>query len=151
MIPITSISSPPPPAASNRHTPAHTPAPRHQKEAPHPHAQATTTHTSLKRTAESRPNPTAKLPTSASSAPRKKNPASGARACNLLGAGANHLGAPHTHAQRASRPTDPGERAKRRRRARLMPSNVSGLPLARHEISHPVRLAYPSVVCCTVP
>ena len=149
IIPITSISSPPPPAASNRHTPAHTPAPRHQKEAPHPHAQATTTHTSLKRTAESRP--TAKLPTSASSAPRKKNPASGARACNLLGAGANHLGAPHTHAQRASRPTDPGERAKRRRRARLMPSNVSGLPLARHEISHPVRLAYPSVVCCTVP
>ena len=152
MIPITSISSPPPPAASNRHTPAHTPAPRHKKRHTSPACPShNNTHLTQTHTAESRPNPTAKLPTSALQRTAKKNPASGARACNLLGARANHLGAPHTHAQRASRPTDPGERAKRRRRARLMPSNVSGLPLARHEISHPVRLAYPSVVCCTVP
>lgn len=118
------------------------------------------THLTQTHTAESRPNPTAKLPTSALQRTAKKNPASGARACNLLGAGANHLGAPHTHAQRASRPTDPGERAKRRRRARLMPSNVSGLPSCQardQHPSHPIPSAWHAVlyvlycaagVCC---
>lgn len=86
----------------------------------------------------------------------KKNPASGARACNLLGARANHLGAPHTHAQRASRPTDPGERAKRRRRARLMPSNVSGLPFCQARDQHraipsrPTGIAVLCVLYCAV-
>ena len=162
--PPTHIRSPPPPpqyfpslhlfstsTCSNRHTPAHT----HTKEAPHPHAQATTTHTlptPPRSNTESRPNPTARLPTSASSAQQRKNPASGARACNLLGATANHLGAPHTLARRASRPTDPGEREKRRRRARLMPSNVSGLPVCQARDQHPSRPpGIPTFVCCPVP
>lgn len=143
------ISSPPPPAATA--TPQHTlTQKRHLTRMPKP--QQHTLPTPPRSNTESRPNPTARLPTSASSAQRRKNPASGARACNLLGATANHLGAPHTLARRASRPTDPGEREKRRRRARLMPSNVSGLPVCQARDQHPSRPpGIPTFVCCPVP
>lgn len=118
-----------------------------------PHAQATTTHTSNSSDSPARP-------ASLTQQQNYRPPQSAPRA-PLAGfffarvtyspARANHLRAPHTLARRASRPTDPAERAKRRapRKADAVERKwLASFRQARDQ--HPVRLACRVLYCAVV-